>query len=86
MSHHKYAPVRCSGVAGGGGLTGGVELVGLVAGEDGVLEEGVHQVGIHVTEKQPHLKYEGGEETSQESRVTGPAVFALLLRRAFFQV
>lgn len=61
-SHHKDAPGRGARVAAGRGLTRRLILVGFAMGKDGVLMEGMHQVGIHVAKEEPHLREAQGDK------------------------
>lgn len=60
-THHKDAAGRSARVALGLGGADGLEVVGLLAGVEGVVVEGGHQVGVHLAEELAHL--DGDTET-----------------------
>lgn len=59
-SHHKDPSGRRAGFAVGQPLAHRLVVEGLFAVVEGVVVEGVHQVGVDVAEEHPHLR---GEET-----------------------
>lgn len=59
-THHKDTAGCSTQVARRLGGTGGLVVVGLLAGVEGIIVEGQHQVGIHLTEEPAHLGFKGG--------------------------
>lgn len=54
-AHHEDAAGRSTRVALSLGSTDGLEVIGLLAGVEGVVVQGRHQVGVHLTEELAHL-------------------------------
>lgn len=56
LSHHKEASGCCSGVAAAHRLAGRLVVESLAAGENGIVVERVHEVGLHVAEELADLR------------------------------
>lgn len=74
LSHHKEASVRRSGVAAADRLAGRLVVEGLAPGENGIVVERVHEVGLHVAEEVTDLRCAGGEEEKEEEVVEDDVV------------
>lgn len=56
LSHHKEASGCCSGVAAADRLAGRLVVESLAPGENGIVVERVHEVGLHVAEELTDLQ------------------------------
>lgn len=64
-SHHKNPSGRRAGFAVGQPLAHRLVVQGLLAVVEGVVVEGVHQVGVDVAEEHPHLQGRGDARGAQ---------------------